>query len=125
LDSQQRAEKAHFFILTTLGIGISRWDNVRFRAGRLRFSTEHIASHCPQGPAACAEGQRGDGRYSAKAAAALLKVSVSTIADWCKTGRLDSIQTTAHGPWWVHLPPEKIAELQKPVQRRWQKRSAK
>jgi hypothetical protein len=30
----------------------------------------------PLGPAACPSGQRGDGRYSAQAAAALLNVTV-------------------------------------------------
>jgi hypothetical protein len=84
-----------------------------------------IRSACPEGPAASVTGQRADGRYSAKAAAALLNVDVSTIAAWCKSGRLDAIQTTAHGPRWICLTPEQIAELRKPVQRRRQKRSAK
>jgi DNA invertase Pin-like site-specific DNA recombinase len=84
-----------------------------------------IRSGCPEGPAASAQDQRGDGRYSARAAADLLNVSVSTIADWCKSGQLDGIQTTPHGPRWVRLTPEQIAALRKPVQRRWKKRSVK
>jgi hypothetical protein len=79
----------------------------------------HIQSGCPQGPAACPQGQRGDGRYSAQAAAALLNVTVYTVADWCKAGTLDGVQAAPHGPWWVKLTPEAIATLRKPVPRHW------
>src|SRR5262249_18194121 len=48
-----------------------------------------IPSGCPEGPLACPAGLRGDGRYSARAAAALLNVTVSTIAAWCATGQVD------------------------------------
>ena len=74
-----------------------------------------IKSGCPLGPAACPTGQRGDGRYSAQAAAEQLNVSVSTIADWCKAGKLDGVQVAPRGPWWVKLPPEGISALRKPV----------
>jgi DNA invertase Pin-like site-specific DNA recombinase len=84
-----------------------------------------IRSHCPKGPAACPQPQRGDGRYSARAAADLLNVSVSTIAEWCQSGKLDGIQAMPHGPWWVRLTPEQMQELRKPARRRWRKRSAK
>jgi DNA invertase Pin-like site-specific DNA recombinase len=73
-----------------------------------------IKSGCPLGPAAAPQGQRGDGRYSAQATAALLNVSVSTIADWCKAGKLDGLQVAPRGPWWVTLTPEMIAALRKP-----------
>ena len=73
-----------------------------------------ITSGCPLGPAACPTGQRGDGRWSAQAAAAHLNVSVSTIADWCKAGKLDGVQATPRGPWWVVLTPAVIAALRKP-----------
>jgi DNA invertase Pin-like site-specific DNA recombinase len=73
-----------------------------------------IKSGCPLGPAACPSGQRGDGRYSAQAAAALLHVTVYTIADWCKAGKLDGVQVAPRGPWWVKLTPERIATLRKP-----------
>ena len=73
-----------------------------------------ITSGCPLGPAACPTGQRGDGRSSAQAAAALLNVSVYTIADWCKAGKLDGRQVAPRGPWWVTLTPEMIAALRKP-----------
>ena len=74
-----------------------------------------IKSGCPLGPAACPTGQRGDGRYSAQAAAALLNVTVYTIADWCKSGRLDGVQMAPRGPWWVVLTSEIITALRKPV----------
>ena len=84
-----------------------------------------IRSGCPEGPAACARGERGDGRYSAQAAAKALNVDVSTIAAWCKSGHLDGIQATPHGPWWIRLTPEDITRLRKPIRRRWKKRSSK
>ena len=73
-----------------------------------------MKSGCPLGPAACPSGQRGDGRYSAQAAAALLNVTVSTIADWCKAGTLHGVQVAPRGPWWVKLAPEQISALRKP-----------
>lgn len=79
----------------------------------------HIKRGCPPGPAACSQGQRGDGRYRAQAAAALLTVTVSTGADWGKAGKLDGIQAAPHGPWWVKLAPDAIATLRKPVQQHW------
>jgi DNA invertase Pin-like site-specific DNA recombinase len=74
-----------------------------------------IESGCPLGPAACPAGQRGDGRYSARAAAALLNVSVYTIAAWCQAGTLDGVQVAPRGPWWITLTPEVIAALRKPM----------
>jgi hypothetical protein len=77
---------------------------------------------CPEGPGFCPTGQRGDGRYSALAAAELLNVNVSTIADWCNSGKLECVRAGTHGPRWITLTPEIIAELRKPVQRRWKRR---
>jgi DNA invertase Pin-like site-specific DNA recombinase len=74
-----------------------------------------IKSECPLGPAACPTGQRGDGRYSAQAAAAQLNVSVYTIADWCQAGKLNGVQVAPRGPWWVELTPEVRVALRKPV----------
>jgi Recombinase zinc beta ribbon domain len=82
-----------------------------------------IASGCPEAPGASPTGQRGDGRYAARAAAELLNVDVSTIADWCREGRLDYLQETAHGPRWIHLTPEIIAALRKPVRQRKPRRT--
>jgi DNA invertase Pin-like site-specific DNA recombinase len=90
----------------------------------VRYAYE-IPTGCPQAPGACPGGQRGDGRYSARAAAELLNVNVSTIADWCESGRLDSIRSAPHGPRWIKLTPEIIAELRKPVRQRWKNRSPK
>jgi DNA invertase Pin-like site-specific DNA recombinase len=85
---------------------------------QLRY-TYSIVSGCPEGPAACAEGCRADGRCSSKAAAEILNVNVSTIADWCQSGILDGIQSAPHGPWWIKLTPEIIAGLRKPTRRSW------
>jgi DNA invertase Pin-like site-specific DNA recombinase len=84
----------------------------------------HIKNSCPRGPAACPTGQRGDGRYSARVAAVLLNVTVYTIADWCKAGKLDGVQAVPRGPWWVALTPERIAALRKPVQQHWSRRKS-
>ena len=85
----------------------------------------HIPAGCPERPKAAPTGQRGDGRYSARAAAELLNVDVSTIAEWCKTGRLESVRSTTLGPRWITLTPEIIAALRKPVKRQWKQRSTR
>jgi DNA invertase Pin-like site-specific DNA recombinase len=82
-----------------------------------------IPSGCPDGPAACRNGSRGDGRCTAQVAAERLNVTVSTIAAWCQSGRLDGIQAVPHGPWWIRLTPEIITELRQPVRRCWSRRS--
>jgi hypothetical protein len=82
-----------------------------------------IKSGCPDGPAACRGGYRGDGRCTVQEAARQLNVNISTIAVWCRSGRLDGIQAVPHGPWWIRLTPEVIAELRRPARRRWSQRS--
>jgi DNA invertase Pin-like site-specific DNA recombinase len=82
-----------------------------------------IPSGCPDGPSACQNGYRGDGRCSAQVAAEQLNVTVSTIAAWCQSGRLDGIQAVPHGPWWIRLTPEIVTELRQPVRRCWSRRS--
>jgi DNA invertase Pin-like site-specific DNA recombinase len=82
-----------------------------------------IASGCPDGPGACVGGQRGDGRYSVQSAAEMLNINISTVVAWCKSGKLDGIQSAPHGPWWVRLTAEIIAKLRKPVRQRWHNRS--
>jgi DNA invertase Pin-like site-specific DNA recombinase len=77
---------------------------------------------CPEGPGFCPSGQRGDGRYSALAAAELLNVNVSTIADWCNAGILESVRAHPHGPRWITLTPDIIEKLRKPTQRHWKRR---
>src|SRR5512142_936993 len=77
-----------------------------------------IPSGCPEGPAACPGGSRGDGRCTTQEAAKQLNVTVSTIAAWCQSGRLDGLQAGPHGPWWIKLTPETIAALRKPTRRR-------
>ncbi len=77
---------------------------------------------CPEGPGFCPSGQRGDGRYSALAAAELLNVNVSTIADWCNAGILESVRAHPHGPRWITLTPDIVEKLRKPTQRHWKRR---
>jgi hypothetical protein len=96
----------------------------RLRVQRIRYAYK-IPTSCPHGTAACPDGQRGDGRYSAHAAAELLNVGVSTIAAWCRSGRLDGIRATPRSPWWIKLAPETMAELRKPIRQRRKTRSSK
>lgn len=97
-----------------------------FAAGKINWLryAYGIKSGCPVGPVACATGQRGDGRYSAQAAAEQLNVTVYTIADWCKSGKLDGVQVAPRGPWWVVLTPAIITAFRKPV-RQYKPRRAK
>lgn len=98
-----------------------------FTANKVQWlrHVHRIRSGCPEGPAACPQGKRGDGRCTAQAAAKALNVTVSTIAAWCQSGRLDGMQAAPHGPWWVRLTPEDITRLRKPVPRRWKNRSSR
>ncbi len=88
----------------------------------LRYAYE-IETGCPIRPSLCPSGQRTDGRYSAQGAAQLLNVHVSTIAEWCKAGRLESLQASPRSPRWITLTPEIIAALRQPTQRRWKQHS--
>lgn len=56
-------------------------------------------------------GQRGDGRYTTRAAAAVLNRHPRTIAIWCRSGRLDGIQASRDVGWWVKLTAAQIDEL--------------
>jgi DNA invertase Pin-like site-specific DNA recombinase len=108
-------------------------DQEGFRSGtRAPFSADKvqwiryvhsIPSGCPEGPAACPGGVRGDGRCTAQVAAEQLNVTVSTIAAWCQSGRLDGVQAVPHGPWWIKLTPETIAALRRLTRRCWTRRS--
>jgi hypothetical protein len=79
---------------------------------------------CPGRPMAPSDCPRGDGRYSARAAAQLLNVDVGTIADWCNAGRRESLQEAPHHPRWITLTPEVIAVLRQPVRRRWSRHAS-
>ena len=77
---------------------------------------------CPEAPGVCPDGQRGDGRSAAQAAAQRLHVDVSTIAAWCRTGRLEYSQKTPHSPRWILLTPAMIAALRTPRRQRQPRR---
>ena len=87
--------------------------------------TYDIPTGRPLAPNACPGGWRGDGCCSTQVAAELLNVSRATIAQWCRSGRLDGIQEAPLSPWWIKLTPETIAKLRKPVRRRQSRRSSK
>lgn len=96
---------------------------IRERVYWVRFSNR-ISTGCPLMSAGCPDGRRGDGRYSARAAAELLNVDRSTIALWCRAGKLDAIQDAHLGPYWIRLTPKIVASLRQPVRQRrpWQSR---
>ena len=104
----------------TTGVG-QEFDRVRVRRVRLKYA---IPASCPEMPNPRENGPRGDGRYSAKAAARLLNVSLSIISQWCRTGKLESFQAVSGSPRWITLPPDIIARLRKPVKRSYKKRSS-
>ena len=83
----------------------------------LRWKYQLPRTRCDR-PAARPNDPRGDGRYSARAAADLLNVDVGTIADWCLAGRLECQQAAPHCPRWITLTAERIAALRKPVRQR-------
>ncbi|MBI1794476.1 MAG: recombinase family protein [Chloroflexi bacterium] len=99
--------------------------NGQFTRGKISWirGAYRIPTGCADNPVGLGNQPRGDGRYSARAVAELLNVTVSTIADWCEAGLLDSIQATPHAPRWIKLMPEDITRLRKPKRRRWLKYS--
>jgi DNA invertase Pin-like site-specific DNA recombinase len=97
----------------TTGTG-QAFNRVRVRRVRLKYG---IPATCPEMPTPQTDHPRGDGRYSAQAAARLLNVSLGTINHWCHTGKLESLQTGPGSPHWITLTPEIIAQLRKPVKR--------
>lgn len=88
------------------------FDRERVRRVRLKYA---IPAACPEMPNPGDTGPRGDGRYSAQAAARVLNLSLGSVSRWCRTGKLDSVQTRPRGPRWIRLTPEIIARLRKPV----------
>lgn len=106
--------------------GLTSGKGEAFTAAKVQWVrlSQEIRSGCPERPTACEREERGDGRCSAQHAAKVLRVSVSTIATWCKSGRLDGVQAMARGLWWVMLTPEIIEQLRKPVQGGRRKRSS-
>ena len=63
------------------------------------------------------------GRFSARQVAELLNVDVSTVADWCLSGKLESIQEAPHHPRWIILTPDIIAKLRKSTRQRKPRRN--
>jgi DNA invertase Pin-like site-specific DNA recombinase len=83
-----------------------------------------IPTGCPDNPVGLGNQPRGDGRYSTRAVADLLNVTVSTVADWCEAGKLDWIRATPQAPRWIKLMPEVIARLRKPTRQHWSTHAA-
>jgi hypothetical protein len=105
--------------------GFTTGKKLPFIANRVQWvrHTHGIPLGPSKRPDAYPTGQRADGRYTARAAAELLNVDGSTIAAWCKSGRLDGIQAKPRTPWWIKLTPEIIAELRQPSRQHKPRRS--
>lgn len=95
----------------TTGIG-QEFNRARVQWVRSKYG---IPSGCPDMPNPREIGPRGDGCYSAKSAAQLLNVSISTINRWCCSGKLESAQAIAYGPRWITLTPKIIEKFRKPI----------
>jgi len=51
-----------------------------------------------------------NGRYSSRATAQILNISITTVLVWCKKGKLDGKQGSGR-KWWIHLTPEIIKKF--------------
>jgi hypothetical protein len=60
---------------------------------------------------------RADGRYSTRALATRLGVSIATIHYWRAQGILPAIQELPGGPWWHEITPEVLERLRKHIRR--------
>jgi Recombinase zinc beta ribbon domain/Recombinase len=60
---------------------------------------------------------RPDGRYSPRALALHLGVTISTVHDWREHGIMPAIQETPGGPWWHSVTPAVLAALRQPSRR--------
>ena len=60
---------------------------------------------------------RADGRYSTRALATRLGVSIATIHYWRAQGILPAIQELPGGPWWHEITPEVLERLRTHIRR--------
>ena len=58
---------------------------------------------------------RPDGRYSTRALATQMGVTIHTIHDWRERGMIPAIQETPGGPWWYEVTPAVLEGLQRPM----------
>jgi len=85
---------------------------------RPRVYWVRFSNHVPTGCPLMSAGRRSDDRYSSRAAAELPNVDHSTIALWCRSGKLSAIQDAPFSAYWIELTPETIAKLRKPARQR-------
>jgi hypothetical protein len=105
----------------TTGTG-REFDRIRVRRVRLKYD---IPAGCPEMPNSMENGPHSDGRYSTKAAARLLNVSIGTINQWYQNGKLESLQAAPGSPHWITMTPKIIVQLRKPVKRSFPKHTTR
>lgn len=101
-------------IATTLNqAGWTTARSLAFTAERVRDLRRiyHLPTGCSWRPQDYPTGQRPDERYTTQATARLLNKTVSSINQWCRSGRLDAVQLKPGSPYWIKLTPEIIAQL--------------
>jgi DNA invertase Pin-like site-specific DNA recombinase len=93
----------------------------QFTRGKISWirGVHRIPTGCPDNPVGLGNQPRGDGRFSTRAVADMLSVTVSTVAAWCDAGRLDCVRASPHAPRWITLTPELITQLRKPTRQHW------
>jgi hypothetical protein len=60
---------------------------------------------------------RPDGRYSTRALALQLGVTISTVPDWRDQGSMPALHETPGGPWWHPVTPAVLAALRQHIRR--------
>lgn len=62
-------------------------------------------------------GEREEGTYSLQEVADMIGVGRITILDWCRKGKLDSVQASPRGRLWVRVDPADVSRLKGSVRR--------
>jgi hypothetical protein len=79
--------------------------------------TYHLRKPGSEPPMAARLDARPDGRYSTRALAMQLGVTISTVHSWRKHGIMPAIQETPGGPWWHTVTPAVLAALRQHIRR--------
>ena len=98
------------------------WDDfarLPFTAKAVAWIRHHYQIRKPGSDRQVAAGTsaRADGRYSTRALATRLGVSIATIHYWRVQGILPAVQELPGGPWWHEITPEGLERLRRHIRR--------